>query len=310
MNWLRNKWKELVATILITVVGGIFVTFLIKSWNVHLFWGVVVFVFFCLGWFIARTWPGRCNFYDDQHRRCKFGIVNFHENAGDTDEKALGNAKEHYTWTGATGRQPVSFMNARAQDLFKCPHSTCQYSFAIMDPNLKTLVLSHDGWENNKDGFSEALATNSTPAAPTHLAGSCKILENFAQDNPNRVQIHLHPMAPTFRVTVVDDEKAYVSFYRRNNIGFRGFQLEIKKYSEEDKCIFEWFRQFHERHIWEAERNGVIQAILRLSVKKLGKVSLSEIKEAVNTFRQSQRKPVLEDKVIQEVCNEWGLSFS
>ncbi|MFX0196172.1 MAG: hypothetical protein ACFFCW_08620 [Candidatus Hodarchaeota archaeon] len=297
MDWFKNNLETLVANAFIAVAAGALFCFGDKHIS-HIIWGLVALVFFWLGWYQGRKRSKKCDFYDITLGQCKFGIVDFNPKASIADQSTLQEVDKgkSYTWTGATGREPAFHMNTD-DSCGPDPKKNRQYSFAIMDPELITLARAHARWENKKEHKE----------TEQELKKNLQDLTKLSRKDPKNFEIHRHPCIPTFRVIVVNDKKAYVSFYERNSSGPKGRQLVIKDNSG-DECIFPWFQQYHQRHKEEAQRNRIIRKILKCTRIQLNEETLTKIQKAVEGLAKKEQPEFA--NLIREAGSELGFLSS
>lgn len=311
MKWIRENWRLLAAKSVITVGGGLFVASIVAlvsgypSYAVPGFAVLLVAGISCYyGWCYGRKQSSPCDFYDNVDKRCKFGIVGFYLQPPPTDIQALNEAIERYTWTGATAAQPAGAIRDKKSKRPGEHHRRCEYSFAVMDPELTTLVRAHARWEQKDCEIAQQLQKSSKTITEDKLDGSVRILLDYSEKLSKRFNVNLHPLAPTFRV-IVSDKKAYVGFYESESTGPDSKQLVIQQIEdgEEDHCIFEWFKDFHDRHIEEAKRNIIVRKVLKSARNVIGEDTLKKIHKEIDKL--AKNKPA-EDHLIREAAIELG----
>ena len=174
-----------------------------------------------------------CGVVNRETRVCPLGVVAIHSKTEDTLRSSLTDAKHTFRWLGMSAFNVVH----NNRDLFE-QQKHVDFEFVIVAPENAQLIAQLDQYY---------MATQGTLRSGKLIADSSSLLKEIAASVHHKVQLRYHNQMPTFRIVLIDDHKALVSFYERGTDALRSHQIEIVESPEATYCILKWFQMFYEK---------------------------------------------------------------
>jgi hypothetical protein len=171
---------------------------------------------------------------------CPLGVTRIHNEMQDTLRSSIIDAKHHFRWLGLSAFNVVH----NNVGLFEQQRQV-KFEFVTVAPENNSLIREIDKYYFDIPGTLRS----------GELIKNSNVILGEIQNNvhPNVTVKHYNQM-PTFRIILIDDSKALVSFYERGIDALRTPQIEISENPEAEYCILKWFQMLYEK-VLITERN-------------------------------------------------------
>jgi hypothetical protein len=191
----------------------------------------------------AESRRSSCCIVSPESTACPLGVVAMRNKTEETLRSSLTEPDHSFKWLGLSAFNVVH--NNQALFLQK---KGVDYEFSIVSPANSRLVAKVDEYY---------MAPDADMNAGELIAQSTQILDRIAKSVHPKVRVRYHNQMPTFRIILIDDHKALVSFYERATNALESQQIEIVESPEAKYCIFKWFRMFYEKTLMTEEVNAL-----------------------------------------------------
>jgi len=162
---------------------------------------------------------------------CPFGIASVTPTS-ETIRSSLEEVKKRFKWLGFSAFNVVH----NNYDIFSSKKDV-EFTFHVLNPeNEKILDRANENHGDLRGKLSaKEMAENSS-----------KLLYGVKHDYNAKVEINYHNQMPSFRIILVDDEKAYVSYYERGVDALRTPQIQLVNHDGVRFPIIKWFQSYIE----------------------------------------------------------------
>jgi len=176
-----------------------------------------------------------CCVIDQKTRFCPLGVTAINPHMESTIIPSIQEAQHSFRWLGLSAFNVIH----NNKDIFS-KKKTTEFEFVIANPKNDKLATEVDKYWGDARG---------TLGAKKLMTESNDLLSVFVKNvNPN-IRIHYHNQMPTFRMILIDDKKAYVSFYEKGVDALKTVQLEITDNPDIPFSIFKWFPMFYQKFL-------------------------------------------------------------
>ncbi len=164
---------------------------------------------------------------------CPLGVSAIHDHVDMTLKSSLSNAKRSFKWLGLSAFNVVH----NNYNIFK-ENLHVDYEFVTVSPDESKLLQKIDEYYMTSDGALSA----------TDLVNEGnKIFQSIQENIHSRLSVKHHSQMPTFRIILLDNDSALVSFYERGEDALKSHQIEISDSDEAPYNILKWFQMFYEK---------------------------------------------------------------
>lgn len=162
---------------------------------------------------------------------CPFGI-NKVVTTSETVRPSLEETKKRFKWLGFSAFNVVH----NNYDIFSSKKNV-EFTFHVLNPENEHILKRAN--ENHGDLRGKLTAKEMAE-------NSSKLLNGIKRDYNSKVAINYHNQLPSFRIVLVDDDKAYVSYYERGTDALRTPQIELVNHEGVEFPIIKWFQSYLE----------------------------------------------------------------
>ncbi len=188
---------------------------------------------------LEASHPSHCCVLQQDVPVCPLGVTRIHNEARDTLGTSLQEAKHIFRWLGFTAFNVVH----NNREIF-ASHPDIKFEFLTVDPAEKSLLNQVD-----KD-------YRTTLRASEQAAKSKSILSEIAKEVHPALSIQHHRQLPNFRVILIDESRALVSFYEKGKDALRSPQIEFAESEDAHYCLVHWFQMFYDKVMQTEELLG------------------------------------------------------
>lgn len=208
-----------------------------------------------------------------------------------------------YRWLGFSAVQEIA--NEPVIDYITKSAKTLRLEYIILD-SQNELAVRHQSSVKNAPTYRVRQQLDDTEKSVQML-----------QEHPRKIDVSLlkHSLFPTFRVTLVDDQKIFVGAYAPapgNNEyshisgGSLSDFIELNKTKSGKNLLFKWFTLYYKRERLHAEK----QALERFVVSERFRSPHMSIDDLTRQARQKkltyERKKITQD-VLRKIMHEFGI---
>jgi hypothetical protein len=161
---------------------------------------------------------------------CPLGVTHIYNQAIETITTSITEAKHSYKWLGYSAFNVVH----NHQNLFQI-NNQVKYEFVTLNPNAENLLAQVD-----KDFHSTLRPTNQANNAE-------KIINELIKSHNHVISIKHHSQLPSFRLILIDEKKALVSFYETGKDALTSPQIEITENPESKYSLLPWFQTYYDK---------------------------------------------------------------
>ena len=166
---------------------------------------------------------------------CPIGITAIHPTVDSTITSSIKEAHRSFKWLGLSAFNVVHnnkgiFWNKKEPE----------FEFVIANPENARLADEVD------KSYGDVKATL---GARRLISESRVLLSDLIEHVLPKIHVRCHNQMPTFRLILIDDRKAYVSFYEGGIDALKSVQLEIVDSPEAPYSIFKWFAMFYQKFL-------------------------------------------------------------
>ncbi len=164
---------------------------------------------------------------------CPLGVTRIIDHTEDTIKSSLMQAKRRFRWLGLSAFNVVH----NNQDVMEAKKDV-EYSFKILSPDDVFLQNRVDDYYGNVRGKIDSKKL---------IDLSNELIGRVSSTLNTKVVTDYHHQMPSFRLILVDDTYAYVSFYERGVDALRSFQLELTEDDRVEYPLKRWFDAYYEK---------------------------------------------------------------
>jgi hypothetical protein len=164
---------------------------------------------------------------------CPLGITAIRDHAQDTVKSSLAEPKHSFKWIGLSGFNVVH----NNWDIFEAKKQV-DYEFLTVAPDNERLIAAIDEYYMTPTGIMKSGEL---------VAKSNTLIKEIATGVHQKLRVRHYNQMPTFRVILIDDNKALVSFYERGQDALKTQQIEITESPQAKYCILKWFQMFYDK---------------------------------------------------------------
>jgi len=164
---------------------------------------------------------------------CPLGVKSIVPKMKTTLISPIEEARHTYKWMGLSAFNVVH----NNKDLFE-KKKYVRFEFVIADQSNDKLINEVDAFYGDTKGRL---------GAKQLISQSNSILNELISDGNPNIKIVNHNQMPTFRVILIDERIAYVSFYERGVDALDSIQIKIEDDPSAKFPIFKWFSMFYEK---------------------------------------------------------------
>jgi hypothetical protein len=184
----------------------------------------------------AQSKPIRgCCVTGDATGVCPLGIKKIYNRTDETIRESMANAQHEFVWFGLSAFNVVH----NNLDILRELHGR-KITFYLVSNDLQSALDKHDS--RRPDVL--------TPFSSKELLDKgVELVERLNAELGNKAELHLkrYKLIHTFRLILVDNRQAYVSFYEQKSDALRSHQILLEDGPDVRYPILPWFREFVER---------------------------------------------------------------
>jgi hypothetical protein len=174
---------------------------------------------------------GRCPFTSPGESHCPVGLVDIHPRAKDTLRTSLERPTKSFHWLGLSAFNVIHNNLEPIRSKYRV-----KYVFTILNPKNALAQRLTDQYYNNADDKLHA----------KDLTATTKSILETVESKAENVVVQFYDSMPTFRLALIDDEIAQVSFYQRGGDVLERPQLEFTIDKDDPLSIGSWLFEFYE----------------------------------------------------------------
>lgn len=167
--------------------------------------------------------------------RCPLGVKRIYEHTDQTIRESMANTEKKLVWFGLSA---FNVVHNNLDVLRNLRHR--QLTFYLVSDAIREALDKHDS--RRPDILTPLSSKELTEKGVSLIQRLHSELGNTAE-----VRLKRYDMIHTFRLILVDDNKAYVSFYEEGSDALKSHQLLLEHTEDVPYPILPWFREFVER---------------------------------------------------------------
>lgn len=183
----------------------------------------------------AQKKASYCCVLDQSTPFCPLGVTAINPHMETTITSSIQEAHRSFKWLGLS-----AFNVLHNNKQFFAQKKEIDFEFVTANPGNSRLANEVDRFYGDVKG---------TLGARKLIAESNALLADFADNVNPSIRVLHHNQMPTFRIILIDDRKAYISFYERGIDALKSVQLEIIDNPEAPYPIFKWFTMFYQKFL-------------------------------------------------------------
>ncbi len=180
----------------------------------------------------ARSTASYCCVTKHKEAVCPLGVTALIPSMETTLRSSLTSAKHTFRWLGMSAFNVVH----NSRDIFE-DQKQVDFEFVTVNAANRLLLAEIDSYYMDRPG---------TLRSAELVGRGHTLLQEIARDVHRKLVVKNHNQMPSFRVILIDDMRALVSFYERGRDALKSPQIELVE-NGGPYCILKWFQMFYDK---------------------------------------------------------------
>ena len=166
---------------------------------------------------------------------CPLGVKKIYKRTDETIRESMSNARHTFTWFGLSAFNVVH----NNLDVLRDLHGR-KITFYLVSDRMQAALDRHD---SRRPGILTPLSSKEL------MDKGVELIERLKTELGNKADLTMkrYDLIHTFRLILVDNRQAYVSFYEQQSDALRSPQILLEDGPDVQFPILSWFREFVER---------------------------------------------------------------